>query len=70
LREDKQPAYEIDRCRKEQIMTTTPNSIYISTAHVESVFNNQLEADLLLRYRGSSWHRNGLCPLWQEVLYA
>jgi hypothetical protein len=51
-------------------MTKTPISIFISTAHVDSVFVDRPEADV---YQGGQWSRrlwNALCLLWQEVLYA
>jgi hypothetical protein len=66
----KQPAYEIEMCRKEPIMTNTPISIFISYAHVDSAFVDWLEADLHQRGRWSSWVWNVLCLLWQEVLHA
>jgi hypothetical protein len=66
----KQPAYEIEVCRKEPIMTKTPISIFISYAHVDSAFVDRLEADLHQRGRWSSWVWNVLCLLWQEVLHA
>lgn len=51
-------------------MTNTPISIFISFAHVDSAFVDQLEADLHQSGRWSSWLWNGLCLLWQEVLHA
>jgi hypothetical protein len=66
----KQSAFEIEVCRKESIMTNTPISIFISYAHVDRTFVDRLEADVPQRGRWSSWLWNGLCLLWQEVLYA
>jgi len=70
FREVKQPAYEIEVCRKEPIMTNTPISIFISSAHVDSAFVDRLEADVHRRGRWSSWVWNVLCLLWQEVPHA
>jgi hypothetical protein len=66
----KQPAYEIEVCRKEPIMTKTPISSFISSAHVDSAFVDRLQADVHQSGRWSSWLWNGLCLLWQEVLHA
>ena len=70
FREGKQPAYEIEVWRQEPIMTNTPISIFISSAHVDSIFVDRLEADVYQRGRWSSWVWNVLCLLWQEVLHA
>ena len=70
FREVKQPAYEIEVCRKEPIMTNTPSSIFISSAHVDSAFVDRLEADVPQRGQWSNWVWNVLCLLWQEVLHA
>lgn len=62
----KQPAYEIEVCRKEPIMTRTPISIFISSTHVESTFVDRLVAGG--RWSSRVW--NVLCLLRQEVLHA
>jgi len=66
----KQPAYEIEVCLNEPIMTNIPNSIFISDAHVNSTFAHRLEPDVHQRDQWSNWLWNGLCFLWQEVLHA
>ena len=66
----KQPAYEIEVCYKEPIMTNTPISSFISDAHVDSAFVDRLEADVHQSGRWSSCVWNGLRLLWQEVLHA
>jgi hypothetical protein len=66
----KQPAYEIEVWRQEPIMTNTLIRIFISSAHVDSVFVDRLGADVHQRGRWSSWVWNVLCLLWQEVLHA
>jgi hypothetical protein len=66
----KQPAYQIEVCCKEPIMTKTPVSIFISYAPVDSAFVDRLEADVHQSGWWSSWVWNGLRLLGQEVLHA